>query len=95
MTVSGVSRHPVEVNRGLLVGGAVLLAVGGVLGATGLLVGTFAVVSATRKWVDQLETPPSETARQKLHQAKVATSAATSAAADAWRGEAKSKATPA
>ena len=90
MTASGVSRQPVEVNRGLLVGGAVLLGVGGVLGAAGLLISTFAVLTATRKWVRQLETPPSEMALQKLHQAKVATSAA----AEAWRQEGKSQATP-
>jgi hypothetical protein len=91
MTANGVSRQPVEVNRGLLVGGAVLLGVGGVLGAAGLLIGTFAVVSATRQWVKQLETPPSEMALQRLHQAKVATSAA----AEAWRQEGKPKAPPA
>ena len=91
MTASGVSRQPVEINRGLLVGGAVLLGVGGVLAAAGLLMGTFAVVSATRRWVDQLDTPPSEMAMQKLHAAKVASSAA----AEAWRQHGKSPATPA
>jgi hypothetical protein len=90
MTASGVSRQPLEINRGLLVGGAVLVGIGGLLGATGVLIGTFAIVSATRQWVKQLETPPSEMALQRLHQAKVATSAA----AEAWRGEGKSKATP-
>ena len=88
MTASLVSRQPVEINKGLLVGGAVLLGIAGVLGAVGVLIGGFAVMSASRQWVRQLETPPSEMALQKWHQAKVATSAA----ADAWREEAKSKA---
>jgi hypothetical protein len=89
MTASGISREPVEINRGLLVGGAVLVGIASVLGAVGVLIGGFAVMSATRQWVNQLETPPSEMARQTWHQAKVATSAA----ADAWRQEGKSKAT--
>jgi len=91
MTANGVSRQPLQVNRGLLVSGAVMLGVGGVLGATGLLLGSLAVLSATRRWVDQLETPPSEMALQAWHQAKVATSAA----AEAWRNEVRSTKTPA
>jgi hypothetical protein len=90
MTTSEVSRQPLQLNRGALVGGAVLVGVGGLLGATGVLLGTFAVLSATRQWIKQLETPPSEVAAQRLHQAKVATSAA----ADAWRAERKARTGP-
>jgi hypothetical protein len=86
MTASEVSRQPLQLNRGVLVSGAVLVGVGGLLGATGVLLGTFAILSATRQWMKQLETPPSEMAAQRLHQAKVATAAA----ADAWRAEGKS-----
>ena len=89
MSASEVSRQPVEINRGVLVSGAVLVGVGGLLGATGVLLGTYAILSATRQWMKQLETPPSEMALQKLHQAKVASSAA----AEAWRGQGKPKAT--
>jgi len=91
MTANGVSGQPLQVNRGLLVGGVVLLGVGGVLGAAGVLLGSLAVVSATRQWVNQLDTPPSEMALQALHQAR----AATSAAAEAWRGQGNSKKIPA
>ena len=87
MTASEMSRQPVQVNRGVLVSGAVLVGVGGLLGATGVLLGTYAILSASRQWMKQLETPPSEMAAQRLHQAK----AATAAAADAWRAESKSK----
>jgi len=86
MTTSEVSRQPVQLNRGALVGGAVLVGIGGLLGATGILLGTVAILSATRQWIKQLETPPSEMAAQRLHRARVATSAA----ADAWRAERKS-----
>ena len=81
MTTGEISRQPVQLNRGALVSGAVLVGVGGLLGATGVLLGTYAILSATRQWMKQLETPPSEIAARRLHQAK----AATSAAADAWR----------
>jgi hypothetical protein len=90
MTVSEMSRQSVRLNRGLVVGGAVLVGVGGVLGATGVLLGTFAILSATRQWIRQLETPPSEMALQRLHQARVAASAA----AGAWRAESRSETTP-
>jgi len=86
MSASDVSRQPVQINRGVLVSGAVLVGVGGLLGATGVLLGTYAILSATRQWVRQLETPPSELAAQRLHKARVATSAA----ANAWRTEGKS-----
>jgi len=85
MSASDVSRQPVQINRGVLVSGAVLVGVGGLLGATGVLLGTYAILTATRQWVRQLETPPSEVATQKLHQAR----AATSAAANAWRTQSK------
>jgi hypothetical protein len=81
MTANEAFRQPVQLNRAALMGGAVLVGVGGLLGATGVLIGTYAILSATRQWMKQLETPPSEIAAQRLHQAK----AATSAAADAWR----------
>jgi hypothetical protein len=87
MTTSDVSRQPLQINRGFVVSGAVLVGVGGLLGATGVLLGTFAILSATRQWMKQLETPPSELATQRLHQAKVATAAA----AEAWRAERKPK----
>ena len=86
MTASEMSRHPVHINKGALVGGAVMVGVGGLLGATGVLLGTFAILAATREWMKHLETPPSEMAAQRLHQAKVASSAA----ADAWRAERRS-----
>jgi hypothetical protein len=37
------------------------------------------VIAATRKWVKQMDAPPSELARLKWEQAKAATAAGTSA----------------
>jgi hypothetical protein len=75
--------HPkgIQANRSLLVGGGVLVRFGGLLGFTGLVLVGSALLSATRQWVNQLEQPPSEIARRKWQQARVAAAAG----ADAWR----------
>ena len=75
------SQAGVQVNQGLVAGGAALIGLGGLFGFAGFGLLSAAVVSATRRWLRQLERPPSETAKQKWQQAK----AATSAGAEAWR----------
>jgi hypothetical protein len=76
------SRRDIQLNRNLLVGGGVLVALGGLLGFTGMALVSSALISATRQWMDQLEQPPSEMARRRWEQTK----AAASAGAAAWRG---------
>ena len=71
----------IQLNRNLLVGGGVLVALGGLLGFTGMALVSSALISATRQWIDQLEQPPSEIARRRWEQAKDAASAG----AAAWR----------
>ena len=88
VTDVGMSRPTLHLNRGMVVAGAVLIGVGGVLGATGILLGTYAVVNASRDWMSQLEVPPSEIARRKLQQARMASVAA----ADAWRQKSRESA---
>jgi hypothetical protein len=73
----------VQLNKNLLIGGAVLVGIGGFLGATGLLLGSTAIASAMRQWVRQLDQPPTEMAKQKWQQAR----AATAAGAKAWQGD--------
>ena len=75
------SRGDIQLNRNLLIGGGVLVALGGLLGFTGMALVSSALISATRQWVDHLEQPPSEMARRRWEQAK----AAASAGAAAWR----------
>ena len=75
------SRGDIQLNRNLLVGGGVLVALGGLLGFTGMALVSSALISATRQWVDQLERPPTEVARRRWEQTK----AAASAGAAAWR----------
>jgi hypothetical protein len=75
------SKGDIQFNRSLLVGGGVLVALGGLLGFTGMALVSSALISATRQWMDHLERPPSEIARRRWEQTK----AAASAGAAAWR----------
>jgi hypothetical protein len=68
-------------SRKLLMAGGVLVGVGGLLASAGVLLLSSATVSATRRWMKQLERPPTEIARLKWQQARVATTAG----ARAWR----------
>ena len=70
-----------QLNTRLVIGSAVLIGVGGLLGLIGTILGSSELLAATRRWVHQLETQPSELARRKWEQAR----AATMASADAWR----------
>lgn len=80
MTAASDERR-VEVNRTLLVGGAVLMSVGAVIGMAGALATSVAVIQAARSWVGQLDEPPSVMARRRLAQARTAASAG----AQGWR----------
>ena len=75
------SQAGVQLNRRLLVGGGALVGIGGLLGFSGVLLLSSAIVSATRRWVNQLERPPRETAKLRWGQAR----AAAAAGAEAWR----------
>ncbi len=80
----------VQLNRGLVVGGGALLGVGALLGFTGTVLLGAALVAAVRRWVQQLEQPPSELAKRTWQQAR----AATSAGAQAWRSGAPAQSPP-
>jgi len=70
-----------EVKARPLIVGAVLIGAGAMTALAGLIVGGSHLVSATRKWVQEMEVPPSDLAKAKWAQAK----AAASAGASAWR----------
>lgn len=75
----GMQLGTFQVNtRPLAVGGA-LMAAGAIVGLAGMLVSTAVMLAATRRWISQMETPPTEVARQKLAQARAATQAGTAA----------------
>jgi hypothetical protein len=74
-----------EVDTRPLAVGAALLGAGAVIGLAGLVVAGVALSAATRRWIAQLEVPPSELARQKWAQARAATAAGAAAGAHAWQ----------
>ena len=81
MTDPTSNGEDIQLNRSLLVGGGVLVALGGLLGFTGMALVTSALLSAARRWVDRMEQPPSDIARRTWQQ----TRAAAAAGAAAWR----------
>jgi hypothetical protein len=62
-----------------LITGAALLGAGALIALIGLAVGGGHLVAATRRWVKEMEVPPSELAKQKWAQARTAVGAGTSA----------------
>ena len=66
-------------NSGLLITGGALIAAGAMIALAGLAVGGSHVVSATRRWIQDLEVPPSELAKIKWAQARSAAVAGTAA----------------
>jgi len=70
--------------RRLAAGGA-LVGIGGLLGLAGALLLGSVGVSATRRWVSQMEQPPAELAKRTWRQARIATAAGAQAGAQAWR----------
>ena len=70
-----------QLNSTPMIIGAALIGAGSLIGLTGLIVGGSAMVSASRKWFNELEVPPSEVVKHKWG----ATKAATHAGASAWQ----------
>jgi hypothetical protein len=72
-----------QLETGPLVAGGVLAGAGVMLLLAGIAIGGSHLFSATRRWVRDMEVPPSELARQKWVQAKAAAVAGNSAWRDA------------
>lgn len=66
-------------NSGLLITGGALVAAGVMIALAGLAVGSLHMVSATRRWIQEMEVPPSELAKIKWAQARSAAAAGTAA----------------
>jgi hypothetical protein len=82
---SGPSRRPTagwpQVRSGPLVAGGTLIGIGAMVAMAGVAVAGTHVVSATRGWIRELETPPGQLARLRWEQAKTAAAAG----AATWR----------
>jgi hypothetical protein len=78
---NGQSYTGFQVNSTPVIIGAALIGAGSLMGLTGLIVGTVAMVTSTRKWLRELDVPPGEVVKHKWGQTK----AATVAGASAWQ----------
>jgi hypothetical protein len=83
MSDNQATQAGVQLNKGLLVGSALLVGGGTLLGATGVLLGGVSLISAARQWVQQLERQPADVARWRWQQVR----AAGTAAATAWQNQ--------
>jgi hypothetical protein len=79
----------IELNRGLLVGGVVLISVGALIGLVGGIATSAAMIGAARSWARQLDEPPSAMARRRFAQARTAALAGAQAGAQGWRQHAQ------
>lgn len=70
-----------DIDTRLVTAGAVLTVGGSLLALTGMALAGFALATAGRRWMRQMEVPPSELAAAKLRQAKQASIAGM----EAWR----------
>ncbi len=68
-----------QFSAGPLITSAVLVGAGTFIALAGLAVGGSHLIAATRRWIAEMEVPPSEVARLKWSQAKAAMAAGTSA----------------
>jgi hypothetical protein len=75
------AQSPYRSTSRLLITGAILTMVGGVVGLAGATVTIAAAAVAARRRMERMEVPPSELARQQLRRARTAVSAG----AGAWR----------
>jgi hypothetical protein len=70
-----------EFKTGPLITSGALVAAGALVVAAGLAVGGSHLFAATRRWIQAMDTPPSEVAKLKWTQARTAAAAGTAA----WR----------
>jgi hypothetical protein len=68
-----------ELRTGPMITGAALVGAGALIALAGLAVGGSHLFAATRRWIRDMDVPPSEQARIKWAQAKSAAAAGTAA----------------
>ena len=80
---NSLERPSLQLNLPLLGTGVALLWVGGIVWLSGAAVAAIALAQAAKKWIDQMDESPSEMARRRMNQLKVAASAGSKA----WRDQ--------
>ncbi len=81
MTDAENRRTGPQLRSGPLITGTALVGAGALLAMVGFAIGGAHLLSATRRWISEMEVPPSELAKLKWAQAR----AAAAAGAGAWQ----------
>ena len=68
-----------QIRSGPMLTGSALVAIGGVIALAGVALGGAHLLSATRRWIEEMEVPPNELAKIKWAQAKSAAVAGSAA----------------
>ncbi len=79
MTDATNRRNLPQVRSGPLIVGGILAGTGAMLMVAGMAIGSAHLFAATRRWVAEMEVPPSEQVRQHWARAKAAAAAGSSA----------------
>jgi hypothetical protein len=79
MTNDATRSNLPQLSSGPLITSAVLVGLGTFIALSGLALGGSHLMAATRRWIREMEVPPSELARLKYAQAKAAVAAGSSA----------------
>jgi hypothetical protein len=79
MTNGATRKSGPQFSSAPLITSAVLVGAGTFCAFTGLVVGGSHLMSATRRWIREMEVPPSELAKLKYAQARAAVTAGTTA----------------
>ena len=78
-------QRAVQVDTRVIRRGMIAVIIGSVLSMIGIVVASTELTAAIRRYVKQMDTPPSELAKIGLAQARIAATAGAAGAAEAWR----------
>jgi hypothetical protein len=87
MATNGSTQDHLPINTGMLTAAGVVALLGALLLGAAALIGSNAVMSAVREWVNAQEVPPSESAKSMIRMFHNAALAGTTAGAEAWKNE--------
>lgn len=74
-----------QIDRTPLIIGSALMGTGTLLWLIGMALSGGSMIGATRQWIADMETPPSELVRNRWNQARTAAAAGTAASSAAWQ----------
>lgn len=87
MATNGSTKDHLPINTGLLTVAGVFALLGALLMGVAALIGSNAVMSAVRDWVNMQDVPPTESAKSMIRVLHNAALAGTTAGAEAWKNE--------